>query len=117
MLDIKGQQVEIGDKVLVSTKRHGLVLTTFSKETKAAFYFADGMVEKISKVIRGLYMGSQVLNLAGQPWDYSRDGAVQYNPTNYTVKYLGDNNTSYKLQDISTNKQSRVLKVDDNFTL
>lgn len=117
MLDIKGQQVNIGDKVLVSTKRHGLVLTTFSKETKGAFYFEDNCAERISKFVRGQYMGSQILNLAGQPYNSSVDGPYQYAPNNYTIKRLGDNGTYYKLQDISSDKQSRVLKVDDNFTL
>ena len=117
LLDIKGEQVETGDKVLVSTKRHGLVLTTLCRETKAAFYFAADSAERISKIIKGEYVGYQILNLVGQVWDNSRDGTYKYNPSNFTVKNLGNNNTRYKLQDVSTGKQSRVLKVDDNFTL
>lgn len=116
MLDIKGQVVNIGDRVLVSSKYHGLVLTTFEKESKTHYYFGDN-VERLAKFIKGTYVGSKVYNLQGQEWDHKRDGRYNYSPPNFIHKGLGTNGGRYILKDMTNEKQIRVLKVDNNFSL
>ena len=115
MLDIKGQQVNIGDRVLVSTKSNGLVLTTLLKMSKTHFYFANEGVERLDRYKKLQYMGSTYYHPDGTPWDSAKHGRVDYFKA--IRKNQGDNGSKYKLKDMTDEKQVRVLKVEDDFSL
>lgn len=115
MLDIKGQQVNIGDKVLMGSS-YGLHLTKFKKETKVSFVFECGSL--IPKFIKGQWVGYDTVDDAtGLPWDMGSFGVPGKNIGNRKIIYKGDNGTGYKLVDKSNEKISKILLVDSEFEL
>jgi len=97
MKDIKGQEVNIGDRVYIA---HGKLLyeAVFSKETKNSF------IIKLSGATRG-YSIPKTISVWNNKWDGNKYWAARNGNVPYTVP-------KYIITDISQEPCKRIIKID-----